>query len=153
MLPSMRPFLIRWLTTTLAVFAASLVVSGLDGTVLSFFGAGLLLTLLNAAVRPALLALSLPLIVRSLGLFYLVLNAVLLKLVGWIVPGFHVEGIGGALWGSIWIGLASWGFNLWLNNQARIQIVTRRDIPDSVEPPLAHDTSEMKTVKGRVIEP
>ena len=155
----MKPFLIRWGATTLAVFVATGLISDhLHGTVLGMAGAGLLLAVLNTVVRPLILAGNLQLVMRTFGLFYLAINAAMLKIVGWIVPGFVVDGIGGAIWGSIWISLISWGLTLWFTKGARFQVFTSFSTPSRETPNEAvldsdANTSEMKTVKGRVIEP
>ncbi|HEU4334190.1 MAG TPA: phage holin family protein [Candidatus Eisenbacteria bacterium] len=63
--------------------------------------AALVLGLVNATIGPVLTFLSLPLIVVSLGLFWFVLNAALLILVAFIVPGFAINGWGPALIGAV----------------------------------------------------
>lgn len=108
---SLGEFFIRWFVTAVAVFAAAAVVPGI--TYSSFTGlafAALLLGIINAMVRPVLLVLCLPLILVTMGLFILVLNALLLWLVAGILPGssFHVDGFWSAFWGAIVIGLVSW---------------------------------------------
>ena len=62
--------------------------------------AALVFGIVNAIVRPIATLLSIPLIVVTLGLFLFVLNALLLWLVGAIVPGFHVDGFLGGVLGS-----------------------------------------------------
>jgi putative membrane protein len=54
--------------------------------------AALLLGVVNAVVRPIAFVLTLPLTVLTLGLFLLVLNAAMVALVAWILPGFHLSG-------------------------------------------------------------
>jgi len=73
--------------------------------------AALVFGIVNAIVRPILTLLSIPLIVVTLGLFLFVVNALLLWLVGAIVPGFHVDGFWAAFWGAIWLGIISWIVN------------------------------------------
>ena len=73
--------------------------------------AALVVGIVNAIVRPILTLLSIPLIVVTLGLFLFVVNALLLWLVGAIVPGFHVDGFWAAFWGAIWLGIISWIVN------------------------------------------
>jgi len=108
---SLGEFFIRWFVTAVAVFVAASIVPGI--TYSSFTGlafAALLLGIINAMVRPVLLILCLPLILVTMGLFILVLNALLLWLVSGILPGasFHVDGFWSAFWGAIVIGLVSW---------------------------------------------
>lgn len=76
-------------------------------------GAAALLALANAYLRPLVLALTLPLTILTLGLFTLVVNALMLKFVAWLLPGFHVEGFWTAIWGALVIGLVSTVLN-WL---------------------------------------
>lgn len=76
--------------------------------------AALILGVLNAVLRPILLLLSLPLLIASLGLFALVINALLLYFVGWLVPSFHVGSFGAAFWGGVVIGIVSMASNLFL---------------------------------------
>ena len=101
-------FLQRWLVTTVAVLIADLLVPGIRYDVpSSLFLASLLLGLLNAFVRPILVMISLPLVVLTLGLGLLIINALLLLLVDALVPGFQVDGFGNALLGALIISLTS----------------------------------------------
>ena len=61
----------------------------------------MILALINAFIRPIFLLLTLPLTVMTLGLFTLVINAVLFKLTSILVPGFHVGGFWSALGGAL----------------------------------------------------
>jgi putative membrane protein len=84
--------------------------------------ASLLLGLLNAFVRPLLMLISLPLLIFSLGLFVMVINAVLLSLVGGMLqPGFVVDGFMSAFWGGVIISLVSLVVNGFLGGRAKIQ--------------------------------
>lgn len=106
--PAMRPFLTRWLVTTLAVaLAVHLTDMRADGWG-PLIGTSLLLGIINAFIRPVLLLLSLPFILLSLGFFILFVNAFVLWLAGGLVPGFHVDGFANAFFGSIIISIASW---------------------------------------------
>src|ERR1700734_830551 len=102
----MLAFLKRWLITTVAVWLAAGIVHGITwDTKLSLFLAALVLGLLNAFVRPVMLLLSLPLLIFTLGLFTLVINALLLWSVDTFIDGFHVDGFGSAFWGSLIISI------------------------------------------------
>jgi len=61
----------------------------------------LVLGLANAFVRPVLVLLTLPVTILTLGLFILVVNALMLALAAALVDGFEVKGFGAALWGSL----------------------------------------------------
>ena len=62
---------------------------------------GLLLGIVNTFLKPLLVILTLPLSVVTLGLFVLVINALLLLLVAWLVPGFYVAGF----WSGFFVAL------------------------------------------------
>jgi putative membrane protein len=140
----MKPFFTRWLVTTLAV----LVVSSIPGigvradSLGPLVAAGLLLGILNAFVRPVLLLLSLPLILLTMGLFFFIVNALTLYIVGSVIPGFHVSGFGAALVGSILISIVSWIFSAFFKgSDGRVHVLKQPD-----------RKPQMKTVRGRVIE-
>lgn len=63
----------------------------------TLFWAALLLGIANSVVRPVLILLTLPATVLTLGLFLLVINAAMLGLVSWILPGFALDGFWAAL--------------------------------------------------------
>ncbi len=98
----------RWAIHTLAMLVAAQMVRGLDyDTVGSLLVASLLFGILHAFLRPLLFLLALPLVVFSLGLFVLVINAGLLLLVGALVKGFHVTSFWPAFWGALVISIVS----------------------------------------------
>lgn len=106
----MKAFLQRWLINTLAVLIATYVVSGISyGEPIDLFIAALILGILNAILRPLLMLLSLPLLVFTLGLFTLVINALLLMLASWLVGEnqFHVDGFWSAFFGALVISIVS----------------------------------------------
>jgi len=105
----------------------------------SLLGAALLLGILNAFVRPVLLILSAPLILLSLGLFILVVNALMLLWVPTFVPGFHVDRFGSAFWGAIMISVISWLLSAFFRgSDGRVHVLT-------------HHT-QIKQLQGRVID-
>lgn len=125
--------LIRWMVLTLAVWVAAHVVPGIgyDKTS-SLLIAGLVLGILNSFVKPLLSLLSLPLIILTLGLFLPVINALMLALVSWMVPGFHVGGFWPAVGGSIVISL----IGLFIGYPgARRRVVVSRTEPFRSGPP------------------
>jgi putative membrane protein len=112
-----RAAVIRVLITGIAVFLAVMIVPGLE--VDSFragFAAVLVLTFLNLLVRPILFVLTLPLIVLSLGLFLIVVNALLLELTSFLVGGFSVTGFWPAVGGAVVISLVTMILNSWTSN-------------------------------------
>jgi len=75
----------------------------------SAFLAALVLGLVNAFVRPLMVFFTLPLTVLTFGLFLLVVNALMLMLVGALVPGFRVQGFGAAFLGTLLLTLLNLG--------------------------------------------
>lgn len=105
--------LYRFALTTGGVWAAASIVDGIRAeTVIALVGAALILGLLNAFLRPVLLLLSLPLLLVTLGLFTVVVNAVLLSLVSAVVKGFHVASFWTAIKGAVVISLVSFFLDL-----------------------------------------
>lgn len=108
-------FLGNWAINTLAVLVAAILLRGhiRYQTPADLVVASLLLGILNAFVRPILMLLALPLLLFTLGLFMLVINALLLYFVGVIMgPHFHVDSFGFAFLGAIIIGIVSIALNV-----------------------------------------
>jgi putative membrane protein len=115
-----RSPLLHWVLNAAALWAAAALVPGLE------FNGGLGRLLLVAAVfgivnsilRPLLTILTCPLIVLTLGLFTLVINALLLLVTGWLSEslnlGFTVTGFWPAFWGGLAVGLVSMVLSLLL---------------------------------------
>jgi putative membrane protein len=113
--PGFKKFIQSWLINTLAVLVTVVI---LDPHIRyakmpDLFVASLLLGVLNAFIRPFMLLLALPLLIFTLGLFTLVINAALLYLVHWIMgAGFEVESFGWAMLGSLIISVISLPLNI-----------------------------------------
>jgi putative membrane protein len=107
-------FLVRWLLNAIAFailvywIAPLFHIGVFADTWVAVLIAALAFGIINAVIRPIATILSIPFIIVTLGLFLFVLNALLLWLVGAVVPGFHVMGFWAALWGAIWLGIISW---------------------------------------------
>ena len=102
-------FWARTFITAFALWAATQIVPGIEvHGVLRLLVAALVFGLVNAFVRPVLVLLSLPLTIVTLGLFLLVVNAAMLGLTSWLVPGFEVDGFWPALWGAVVVSVMSW---------------------------------------------
>lgn len=88
----------NWAISTLAVLITAYILPGVavNGIIVGFITA-LVLGIINAFIRPALLFLTLPINLVSLGLFTFILNALLVLLTSAIVPGFLVTGFWWAL--------------------------------------------------------
>jgi putative membrane protein len=100
--------ILRWLLNTVALLVVAIVVPHFhyDG-LLSVAIAAAVLGLLNTIVRPLLFLITLPLTVVTLGLFLLVLNAIMLELTAWLVPGFRIDSFGWAIVGALVLTLVS----------------------------------------------
>jgi putative membrane protein len=124
---------LRWIFTAIAIFAAIKLLPGIHyhgpwwqlGIVALIFG------LLNALVRPVLALLTCPLIILTLGLFLLVINATMLWLTARssAVLGidFRVSGFWSAFWGALVISVVSSALNLLINDKTKEQTIQIRN--------------------------
>jgi putative membrane protein len=123
-------FLQNWVINTLAVLVAVAILRGhiRYRTSADLLIASLLLGILNAFVRPILMLLALPLLIFTLGLFTLVINALLLYFVGVLMgQAFEVDSFGFAFLGAIIISVVSIALNILTGaGHARIRIQRRR---------------------------
>lgn len=74
----------------------------------------IVLALINAYIRPVVLILTIPLNIVTLGLFTLVINALLLWFVSWLIPAFHVDGFWTAFWAALVMSIISVLLNMLL---------------------------------------
>lgn len=106
-------FWTKVLVMALAIFITSLLFDIADvHSPLSAIVAAVVISLLNAFLRPLLLLISVPLIVMSLGLFSLVINALIILLTSYLVKGFHVDGLWDAILFSIIVTIISFLLDL-----------------------------------------
>jgi len=118
-------FLARVLVNALAILLATAIVPGIEArSLLTVLGAGLVLGLINAVVRPILLVLTLPFTLVTLGLFLFVLNAFCLWLTAALVKGFEIHGFWPALFGSIIVSVVSWAVTAFLSDRGEVIIIT-----------------------------
>ncbi len=90
--------LLRIIIIAVAAYLAAMLLPGVtisDATTAVLVA--LVLALLNAFVKPILIALTLPITILTLGLFLLVINIIIIYLAAYIVPGFSVDGVLSAL--------------------------------------------------------
>ncbi|GAB3998833.1 phage holin family protein [Glycomyces albus] len=120
----------RLLLTALALWVASLLVSGVellgDSALDRFFAlvvAALVFTIVNTFVKPLVMVLGCALYVLTLGLFALVVNALMFWLTGWVSDGldlgFVVDGFWAAFWGAIIVSLTMWVMDLLTPSKGR----------------------------------
>jgi putative membrane protein len=131
-----KKFFQSWLINTLAVLVAVYIVPGLrfkDNGLWTPFVTALVLGILNAVIRPVLMLLTLPLLIFTLGLFTLVINALLLYFVSFLLGRyFEVDGFWSAFWGALLISFVSMVLNaLTGTKNVRVQVNRRRPPPDS----------------------
>ncbi len=94
--------LLQWVLNALALWIVSLTVSGfVVSDVTSALIAVVVIGFFNATFGLLLKIITLPLGILSLGLFFLMINAVMLKFASWFVPGFQVETFGAAFLGAL----------------------------------------------------
>jgi putative membrane protein len=120
-------FLLRAAITALGLWVASEILSGLvfDSTS-KLIVAAILLGVVNAFVRPLAFILTLPITVVTLGLFLLVLNAGMVALVAWIVPGFTISGFWTAVGAALIVSLVSWAASSVIGPNGRVEVITAR---------------------------
>lgn len=112
----MLVLLIRWLVITLAILFASTILSGIHvASLTTAIIAAAILGIVNTFLRPVLLVLTLPLTLLTLGIFAFVLNAFMLLLVAYFVPGFEIDGFFWAFMGALIISVVSWIANRFIN--------------------------------------
>ncbi len=95
-------FILRWVINALIVMLVAYVIPGVS--VSSFWSAlfaAVVIGVVNALIRPLILILTLPVNILTLGLFTLVVNALMFWLASAFVPGFNVDGFGPAFWGAL----------------------------------------------------
>jgi putative membrane protein len=105
----MTRFLARAVFAALGLALAAFLLPGVsyDGVV-TLLIAAVLLGVVNAILRPILFVLTLPLTIVTLGLFLLVLNAAMIGLVAFLLPGFTVDGLIPGILAAVITGLVSW---------------------------------------------
>lgn len=109
----MFSILINWIISAMVIFSSAYVLPGVH--VANFTAAlvvALVLGIVNAILKPILVVLTLPITILTLGLFYLVLNALLVLLVSNLVPGFTVD----SFWWALIFGIVLSLTNTFLHN-------------------------------------
>ena len=103
---------VRWICFALAIIFTAWVIPGIEvSSFLSAMFACVIIALINTFIKPVLKLVTLPINFVTIGIFSLVLNALLLMLAGWITPGLEVEGFWSAFFGSIVLSLFSIGIS------------------------------------------
>ncbi len=105
----MTKFILRIVANALAIFIAVRLVNEIQfsGDFIDYLIVGVVLAVVNTFIRPILKIVSAPLIFITLGLFMLVINAIILFAVDWFVDALSITSIMGYVWGTIIISVAN----------------------------------------------
>jgi putative membrane protein len=119
-------FFLRWSVNLLALVIAGSVIPEIR---IQSIGMGMIaaavLGVVNAVIRPVVLLLTLPINLLTLGLFTLVINAALLKLVSDLTPGFVIESFRAAFLGALIISVVSWVMNIFIASDGTFVFIRR----------------------------
>lgn len=122
----MTGFILRALITALGLWLATEWVDGVQiDSPWTLVIAGVLLGVVNAIVRPLAIILTFPITIVTLGLFLLVVNAAMVALVAWLLPGFHVAGFWPAFWSALIVSLTAWVASSFVGPKGSIEIVKK----------------------------
>lgn len=137
----LKRFLQSWAINTLAVLVAVYIVPGIrfrDNSILTPFITSLVLGILNAFFRPILMFFALPLLIFTLGLFTLVINALLLYLVGLLLGHyFEVDNFWAAFLGALVISIVSVFLNILTGTgSSSVRVERRRQKPPDDNGPV-----------------
>lgn len=105
-----KPF-IHWLIATVAILIAAYLIPGVTVTLVGALVLAVVLGIINIFIKPVLRILTLPLTILTLGIFSLILNALLVMLAAAIVPGVAITGFWAAFFFAILISLINAVFN------------------------------------------
>lgn len=105
--------LFHWLISALAIGIAAYVVPGVTVTPVAALVAAVVLGALNLFVRPIIHILTLPINILTLGLFSLVINALLALFAAYVVPGFEIAEFSPAFFFALALAAVNWVFHLW----------------------------------------
>jgi putative membrane protein len=128
---AMSKLLVRWICNVIALFVAAWVLSGISygDQWWTLFIAAAVFTLVNAWVKPVLAVLSIPFIVVTLGLFYFLINVLMLYLTDWIVPDFEIRTFWWGVLAAIIVSIVNGLLNMVLPDErppARAQVYYQR---------------------------
>ena len=123
----MLGFLLRAAIVALGLWLATLWVPGvyIDGPS-TLVLAGILLGVVNSIIRPIAIVLTLPMTILTLGLFLLVINAGMVALVAWMLPGMRVAGFGSAFWAALIVSLTSMVGSWFIGPKGKFDIIVKR---------------------------
>lgn len=128
-------FFLRWSINLLALVIAGSAIPGIriQSLQMGIIAAGIL-GIVNAVIRPVVLILTLPINLLTLGLFTLVINAALLKLVSDLVPGFVIDSFRAAFFGALLVSIISWIVNVFVSSDGTFIFIKRANKGDGRGP-------------------
>ncbi len=105
--------IVKWIMLALALILVSSITPGIEiaGLIAALISV-VVISLVNTFIKPIIVFLTLPINIVTLGLFLLVINALMLGFAAFLVPGFTIEGFFPALFGSIFYSILSLIINL-----------------------------------------
>jgi putative membrane protein len=112
----MRSLVIRWACNVVALFVAAWLLSGVTygDEWWTLLIAAAVFTLVNAFVKPILAFLSIPFIIVTLGLFYFLINILMLYVTDWIIGDFELDTFWWAALAAIIVSIVNWALNVLL---------------------------------------
>jgi putative membrane protein len=120
-------FLLRAAIVALGLWLATLWVPGVYiDSPRTLLLAGILLGVVNSIIRPIAILLTLPMTIVTLGFFLLVINAGMVALVAWMLPGMHLAGFGSAFWASVIVSLTSMVGSWFIGPKGRFEVIVKR---------------------------
>jgi putative membrane protein len=123
----MTGFFIRALLVALGLWWATAWVQGIRiDSPSTLILAGILLGIVNSVVRPIAIVITLPMTVLTLGLFLLVINAGMVALVAWMLPGMHVATFAAAFWTSLLVSVVSIVGSWFVGPKGKVEVIVKR---------------------------
>ena len=104
--------LLKWLALALSIMFVGWIVPGI--TISSFataLVASVAIALVNLVIKPILVFLTLPINILTLGIFILIINALLFMVVAYLIPGVEVDGCWSAFLGALLLSILSFGIS------------------------------------------
>lgn len=122
-----KGFLFRWVVNALGLLFVSWLFDGIQVNGIGWaFVAALFLGVFNALVRPVLILLTLPITLVTMGLFIVVINALMLWLTGTLLAGFQVHGFWTAVGGALVLSIISMAANSLVGDRGNIEVIDMR---------------------------
>ena len=119
--------MIRAIIVALGLWLATAWVEGISiDSPATLILAGILLGIVNSVVRPIAIVLTLPMTILTLGLFLLVINAGMVALVAWMLPGMHVATFEAAFWTALLVSVVSIIGSWFVGPKGKLEVFVKR---------------------------